>query len=332
MPVAGKAGVLGVRAPLLMPTVFPVDDRCERQSERASVSANPMTERLISTGVPAEAAWADEFDLVLERSTGLRSLGVSELIHFRELLYFLTWRDIKVRYKQTALGVGWAILQPVATMVIFTVIFGHVAKISTDGIPYPIFSYAALIPWLFFANAVQLSSTSLTVNPQLITKIYFPRLYLVMAPILAGLIDLVVAFGVLIAMVVYYGVAPSAFGLLALPLFLLLGFLATVGMSAWLAALNVKYRDIRFVVPFLIQSLLFATPVVYSTSSVSDPWRTLFGLNPMTAVVEGFRWALAGGSEPRAATLALSAVSGIVLFAYGFYYFRRTEKGFADVI
>ena len=296
------------------------------------MSANPTTERLIHTAAPAEAAWTAEFDHVLERTTGLRSIGVAELIRFRELLYFLTWRDIKVRYKQTALGVGWAILQPVLAMVIFTVIFGHVAKISTGGIPYPIFAYAALIPWLFFANAVQLSSTSLTVNPQLITKIYFPRLYLVMAPILAGLVDLVLAFGVLIAMMIFYGVAPSALGVLVLPLFLLLGFLATVGMSAWLAALNVKYRDIRFVVPFLIQSLLFATPVVYSTSSVSEPWRTLFGLNPLTAVVEGFRWALAGGSEPRPTTLALSAVSGLVLFAYGFYYFHRTEKGFADVI
>ena len=190
----------------------------------------------------------------------------------------------------------------------------------------------ALVPWLFFANGVQLSATSLTVNPTLITKVYFPRLYLVMAPIVAGLVDFALALLVLVGMMVWYGVLPSAAGTALLLPFLLLGMMTTVGASTWLAALNVKYRDVRFVVPFLVQILLFATPVVYSTSSVHAPWQMLFGLNPMTSVVEGFRWALAGASAPHASTVALSAIVGVGLFVSGFRYFHRTEKNFADLI
>jgi lipopolysaccharide transport system permease protein len=296
------------------------------------LSASPTTQQVVQSGKPNQPSWADDFDVVLQRTTGLRALGFGELLRFRELLYFLTWRDIKVRYKQTALGAGWAILQPLLTMILFTIVFGHVAKINTGRIPYPIFSYVALIPWLFFATAVQLSSTSLTVNPQLITKIYFPRLFLVMAPILAGLVDLALAFLVLVGLMVDYGIVPNALGVLMLVPLLGLAFMTTVGVSAWLAALNVKYRDIRFVVPFLIQSLLFATPVVYSISSMAEPWRMLFGLNPMTTVVEGFRWALAGGAAPPASMAALSVISAFTLFTYGFAYFHRTEKSFADLI
>src|SRR5438132_5134518 len=234
--------------------------------------------------------WGEEFDHVLEPTRGLRSFRAGELWEFRELLYFLTWRDIKVRYKQTALGVIWAVLQPVAGMLLFTFIFGHVAKISSGGIPYPIFSYSALLPWLFFANAVQLSSSALTVNPQLITKVYFPRIFLVMAPILAGVVDFLLAFLVLVGMMGYYGVTPDPVGTpLLLPL-LLLAFLTTVGVCAWLSALNVKYLDVRFVVPFLVQVWLFATPIVYSISSLGQPWRSLYGINPMASVVQGFRW------------------------------------------
>lgn len=277
-------------------------------------------------------SWTDDFDLVLEPTTGLRAFRFGELARFRELLYFLTWRDIKVRYKQTALGAGWAILQPLLAMLLFTVVFGRVARIGTGGIPYPLFSYAALVPWLLFANGVQLSSTSLTVNPQLITKVYFPRLYLVMAPIGAGLVDLLLALLVLFGIMGWYGVAPSAAGAALVVPFLLLALLTTVGTSAWLAALNVKYRDVRFVVPFLIQILLFATPIVYSASTVRMPWQILFGLNPMTVVVEGFRWAFAGGGAPNVSTAVLSAVVGVLVFATGFRYFHRTEKSFADVI
>jgi lipopolysaccharide transport system permease protein len=287
------------------------------------------------TTLPAEQAgssWPDDFDLVLQPTRGLPSLRLGELREFRELLYFLTWRDIKVRYKQTALGVVWAVLQPVLAMVLFTIVFGHVAKIDTGGIPYPIFSYAALVPWLFFANSVQLASNSLTVNPQLITRVYFPRIFLVMSPVLAGLVDFVLAFVVLIGLMAYYGVAPDAVGTVLLLPLMLLAFVTTVGVSAWLAALNVKYRDVRFVVPFLLQVWLFATPVVYSIGALGQPWKTLYGLNPMTAVVVGFRWALAGGPAPGAGTVILSTVSGIALFVLGYFYFHRAEKRFADVI
>ncbi len=277
-------------------------------------------------------AWTEEFDRVIEPTRGMRSFRVGELREFRELLYFLTWRDIKVRYKQTALGVAWAVLQPVLGMLLFTVIFGHVAKISSGGIPYPIFSYSALLPWLFFANAVQLSSNALTVNPQLITKVYFPRIFLVMAPILAGIVDFVLAFTVLIGLMVYYSVAPDAIGTLVLLPLSLVAFITTVGVSAWLSALNVKYRDIRFVVPFLVQIWFFATPVVYPIRHLGQPWTALYDLNPMVAVAEGFRWALAGGPELSGQAFAISAVSGLVLFVLGLYYFHRTEKSFADVI
>jgi lipopolysaccharide transport system permease protein len=217
-------------------------------------------------------------------------------------------------------------------MILFTIVFGHVAKISSGGVPYPIFSYSALVPWLFFANSVQLASNSLIVNPQLITKVYFPRLFLVTAPVIAGLVDFALAFFVLIGLMVYYGIAPDPVGTALLPLLLMLAFVSTVGVSAWLSALNVKYRDVRFVVPFLIQVWLFATPIVYSIAKVSEPWQTLFGLNPMTAVVEGFRWALAGGPQPAGGTVGLSVASGLAMLALGFYYFHRTQKSFADVI
>jgi lipopolysaccharide transport system permease protein len=280
----------------------------------------------------ASTAWADDFDLVLQPRRGLPSLRLRELWEFRELLYFLTWRDIKVRYKQTALGVAWAVLQPVLAMILFTVVFGHVAKIDTGGVPYPIFSYAALVPWMFFANSVQLSSMSLVVNPQLITKIYFPRIFLVMSPILAGLVDFLLAFVVLIGLMAYYGVTPDPLGTVLLLPMLLLAFALTVGTSAWLSALNVKYRDVRFAVPFLLQLWLFATPVAYSISNVSQPWRTLFGLNPMVTVVEGFRWALAGGPAPDGRTAAVSVAAGLAALILGVFYFHRTEKSFADVI
>jgi lipopolysaccharide transport system permease protein len=276
--------------------------------------------------------WEEDFDLVVEAKRGLPSLHLHELWQFRELLYFLTWRDIKVRYKQTALGVAWAVLQPVLAMILFTIVFGHVAKISSGGIPYPIFAYAALVPWMFFANSLQLASTSLIVNPQLITKVYFPRIFLVMAPILASVVDFLLAFVVLIGLMAYYAVTPDPVGTVLLLPLLLLAFVTTVGTSAWLSALNVKYRDVRFVVPFLVQLWLFATPVVYSIESLSQPWKTIFGLNPMATVVEGFRWALAGGPAPDGGTAALSVVTGIALLGLGVFYFHRTEKSFADVI
>lgn len=303
------------------------DARAYHEAMRSLTDASPG----LAPAVSAETS-IEDFDLVLEPRRGLRSLQLGEIWHFRELLYFLTLRDVKVRYKQTALGVAWAMLQPVLAMILFTIVFAHVAKIATGGIPYPIFSYSALVPWTFLAGAVQLSSSSLIVNPQLITKVYFPRIYLVTAPILAGFVDFLLSFLVLIGLMAYYGVSPDAVGTLLLPALLLLALATTIGVCSWLAALNVKYRDVRFVVPFLVQVWLFASPVVYAVTSLAEPWRSLYGLNPMTSVVEGFRWALAGGPPLDGVTAGLSVTSGTAILVLGLLYFHRTEKFFADVI
>jgi lipopolysaccharide transport system permease protein len=279
----------------------------------------------------AESGLADDFDVVLERSRGPRSLKLSELWAYRELLYFLTWRDVKVRYKQSVLGAGWAVLQPVTTMVLFTIVFGHVAKVSSQGIPYPVFSYSALVPWYLFAMSVQLSSLNLVSSSQLITKVYFPRIFLAASPAIAGLLDLGLAMLVLFVLMGYYGIAPSI-GAVALPAFVLMAFATSVGVGAWLSALNVKYRDVRYIVPFLVQIWFFATPVVYSIASLSQTWRALYALNPMTGVVEGFRWAFAGAPAPDGTTLLVSSFSALVIVVLGSYYFGRAERYFADLI
>ena len=273
----------------------------------------------------------DDFDVVVERTHGLPSVRPAELWAYRELLYFLTWRDIKVRYKQTVLGVSWAVLQPVLAMILFTIVFGHVAKVSSSGIPYPIFSYSALVAWYFFATSTQSASNSLVGNTQLVTKVYFPRIFVVASPVLGAAVDFALAFLILVALMVYYGIAPTI-GVVALPAFFLLAAAAATGLGAWLAALNVKYRDVRFVVPFLLQLWLFATPIVYSIDKLHEPWRTLFGINPMAGVVLGFRWALAGGAAPSGLLVLASALSGLVILVAGVLYFGRTEKTFADVI
>jgi lipopolysaccharide transport system permease protein len=273
----------------------------------------------------------DDFDIVVERTRGLPSIRPRELWAYRELLYFLTWRDVKVRYKQTVLGVAWAMLQPVLAMILFTIVFGHVAKISSSGIPYPIFAYSALVPWYFFATSAQSASNSLVGNTQLVTKVYFPRIFVVASPVLGAAVDFALAFLILVGLMVYYGIAPSI-GVVALPGFFLLAAATATGLGAWLAALNVKYRDVRFVVPFLLQLLLFATPIVYSIDALRELWRTLFGMNPMAGVVLGFRWALAGGAAPPGLTVLVSAFSGLAVLVAGLLYFARTEKTFADVI
>ena len=290
------------------------------------------TTEAVSVGARAEPFLEAEFDRVIAPTRGLPSFRLREVWEFRELLYFLTWRDIKVRYKQTALGVVWAILQPVLSMVIFTLVFTRVAPIGTGGIPYPIFSFSGLVPWLFFANSVLLASNSLIVNPQLISKIYFPRIFLVVSPVFAGLVDFALAFVVLIGLMVYYGISPNPEATILLVPLMVLAFATAVGVSAWLSALNVKYRDVKFVVPFLIQFWFFATPVVYPISSLGEPWKSIYGINPMASVVEGFRWALADGPPLDGITTALSVVSGIALLFAGLFYFYRTEKRFADVI
>ncbi|HEX8160371.1 MAG TPA: ABC transporter permease [Pyrinomonadaceae bacterium] len=264
-------------------------------------------------------------------SRGWVSLRLGELWAYRELLYFLVWRDIKVRYKQTALGAAWAVIQPFFTMVVFSLFFGRLGKMPSDGIPYPIFAYAALVPWTFFANGLTESSNSLVGSANLIRKVYFPRLAVPVAAVLAGLVDFAVAFAVLVGMMLYYGVAPTA-NVLWLPLFLLLALAAALGTGLWLSALNVQFRDVRYVVPFVTQFWLFATPIAYPSSLLPEPWRTLYGLNPMAGVVEGFRWTLLGTNTKPGAMVALSALVAALLLAGGAFYFRRMEKTFADVV
>ncbi len=269
--------------------------------------------------------------LFIRPQTGWTSVGLKELWEYRELLYFLTWRDIKVRYKQTVLGAAWAIIQPFFMMVVFSLFFGYLARVPSDGIPYPVFAYCALLPWQLFAHALTESSNSLVANERLITKVYFPRLIVPISAVLGGLLDFAIAFVILILMMAYYGVRPT-WAIVTLPAFLLLAIVTALGVGLWLSALNVKYRDVRYTISFLIQFWLFATPVAYSSSLVPARWRALYGLNPMAGVVEGFRWALLGKSEGPGALLAVSVAVVILILIGGLYYFRRMEAEFADVV
>lgn len=269
--------------------------------------------------------------LRIEPSHGFVPLKITELWEYRELLYFLVWRDIKVRYKQTALGVLWAIIQPVLTMVVFSIFFGKLGKLSSDGIPYPIFSFAALVPWTLFSNGLTQATNSLVASSNLIKKVYFPRLIIPIATVLAGVIDFLLAFGVLLVLMIFYGITPTI-NTLWLPVFLLLTIIASLAVSLWLSALNVEYRDIRYVIPFLTQIWLFATPIAYSSTLLSEPWRTIYGLNPMVGVVEGFRWALLGTNTQPGMMAIASAAAALVLLFSGAFYFRRMEKTFADTI
>ena len=268
---------------------------------------------------------------VIEPSRGWVSLGLHELWEYRELLYFLAWRDIKVRYKQTALGAAWAIIQPFFTMVIFSVFFGKLGRMPSDGVPYPIFSYAALVPWTFFANGLNQSSNSLVSGAQLIRKVYFPRLIVPIAAIASGLIDFILAFLVLVAMMLYYGMVPTA-NVVWLPAFLLLALITSLGVSLWLSALNVQYRDVRYVLPFITQFWLFATPIAYPSTLLSEPWRSLYGINPMVGVVEGFRWALLGTNTRPGVMIIISSLMALLILVSGAFYFRRMEKTFADLV
>ena len=266
-----------------------------------------------------------------QASTGWAWPKLRELWEYRELLYFFAWRDIKVRYKQTVMGVLWAIIQPLVTMVIFSLFFGRLAKIPSDGLPYPVFSYAALVPWTFFANALTQASNSLVLSANMIKKIYFPRLSLPIATVLAGIIDFVLAFIVLLGIMLYYGLVPTI-NILWLPLFFLLALITSLGVSLWLSAMNVQFRDVRYTVPILTQVWLFVTPIAYPSSLLSEPWRTLYGLNPMAGVVEGFRWALLGTDTAPGPMTIVSALVALLLFVSGAFYFRRMEQGFADVL
>lgn len=297
-----------------------------------------MTEVIVeeqSEAVPTPAPRAElapAYHLRIEPSRGWVSLKLRELWEYRELLYFLTWRDVKVRYKQTVLGAAWAIIQPLMTMVVFSLFFGNLAKIPSDGIPYPIFSYAALVPWTFFANGMGQSSNSLVGAANLIKKIYFPRLVIPISSVISGVVDFALAFVVLLGMMLAYGIVPTL-NVVFLPFLLLLAFVTALGVGMWLSAMNVQFRDVRYIIPFLTQFWMFATPIAYPSSLIeNDLLRTLYGLNPMTGVVEGFRWALLDTDTAPGPILLVSTLAAIGLLVSGAYYFRRMEKTFADVV
>ncbi len=267
---------------------------------------------------------------VIHASSGRGSDKLRELWIYRELVYFLSWRDIKVRYKQTALGIGWAVIQPFFTMVVFSLFFGKLGQIPSDGLPYPVFTYTALLPWTFFANSLFMASNSLVNNTNLITKVYFPRIAIPLSTVISGLLDFLIAFIVLLGMMIFYKIWPTT-AIIFLPLFLLLAMMTSLGTALWFSALNVQYRDIRYVIPFLTQFWLFMTPVAYPSSLLSESWRVLYGLNPMVGVVEGFRWALLGTASP-SATIGVSIGAASVFFIGGVIYFQKMEEFFADVV
>jgi lipopolysaccharide transport system permease protein len=273
--------------------------------------------------------------IVIEPSHGWVNLQLRALWQYRELLYFLVWRDIKVRYKQTALGVAWVVLQPVISMLVFSGLFGVLLKVPSGGVPYPIFAYTALIPWTYFASSLNRSSTNLVDSANLITKVYFPRLVIPLSGVLSGLLDFAVAFVMLGVLMLFYRIAPTA-AVILLPLFLLLALLTALGFGLWLSALNVRYRDIRLMVPFIVQIWMYLTPVVYGSNLIPERFRWLLGLNPMTGVVEGFRWALLGrnlaDAQAPGPLFAVSVLIALLVLFTGAIYFRRTERTFADII
>jgi lipopolysaccharide transport system permease protein len=292
-----------------------------------------------SPGIGRGAGGEGSAVLFLRPSRGLANLNLKDLWIYRELVYFLTWRDLKVRYKQTVLGAAWAIIQPLIQMVIYTLLFHGIAKLGSEGLPYPLFNYAALLPWGLFTKAISDAARSLVTNRSMITKVYFPRLVIPVSSILSGLVDFGIAFVVLIGLVIYYHVNPAAGfdfkftpALLTLPFFLLLAIITSLGVSLWFSALNVLYRDVGYVIPFLTQVWFFITPIVYSSTEIKGRWQLLYSLNPMTGVVEGFRWALFGVEYTHASMLAISTLVSLVVLITGLFYFRSMERTFADEI
>jgi lipopolysaccharide transport system permease protein len=286
----------------------------------------------VDAGVDAPAAPAAPTEpLVLKPRSGWQTLELGALWRYRELLWFLAWRDIQLRYKQTVLGAAWAILQPLFTMIVFSVFFGALARMPSDGLPYPVFVLCALLPWQLFAYALTQSSNSVVAEQRLITKVYFPRLIIPLASVLSGLVDFLVAFALLIAFMAWYGVYPG-WAIVAVPFFCLLALASALAVGLWLSALTVQYRDFRYTIPFLTQLWLFASPVAYPSSLVPEPWRVWYGLNPMAGAIDGFRWALLGSADAPGWQLAVSVVTVLAMLVGGLYYFRRVERSFADVV
>jgi lipopolysaccharide transport system permease protein len=280
----------------------------------------------LATESPESDGWT-----VIRPNAVWRVLDWQEIAHYRELLFFLVWKDIKVRYKQTILGVGWVLFQPLLALAIFSLIFGRLAKMPSDGVPYPVYAYAGLLPWMYFVRALTTAPTSLTTNPDLIRKVYFPRYLVPVSTLLSGVIDFGIGLLAFAVLMPAYGVGLSAQAVF-LPAFFALAFVASVGISLWLSALNVRFRDVRALLPFLAQVWLYASPVVYPASLIPEAWRPVYALNPMVGVIEGFRWALLGTEIPIASSVAVSTVSGLLLLATGMHFFRRGERVFADVI
>jgi len=268
---------------------------------------------------------------VIRPSNGWSFPDFKEIWEYRELLYFFVWRDIKIRYKQTVLGASWAVIQPFFTMVVFSIFFGKLAGIPSEGIPYPIFVYCALVPWSYFANALTKASNSMVSQRGIITKVYFPRLIIPLASVLSGLLDFAIAFIVFIGMMLYYGILPSP-AVLLVPLLVLLSMATALGVGLWFSALNVIYRDVQYAVPFGIQFWMFATPIAYSSSLVPEAWRLLYGINPMVGVIEGFRWALLGRASGLGLMFIMSTLFVLLVLVTGLIYFRRMERTFADVV
>lgn len=268
----------------------------------------------------------------IEAQRGWLALDLRELWAYRELVYFFVWRDIKVRYKQTVIGAAWAILQPVLTMLVFSLFFGKLAKIPSQGLPYPIFYYSALLPWMYFTTAVQGATNVVVEQQRVITKTYFPRVVLPIASVMSGLLDFAISFVVLLIMLAAYRIVPSARAVIWLPVFTLLAVLTALGVGLWLSALNAMYRDVRYVVPFLVQFWMFASPVAYPSSLVPVKWRWLYGLNPMAGVIEGFRWSLTGHGEPPGILLTASSAAVVLLVFTGLVYYHAVEGTMADVV
>lgn len=278
------------------------------------------------------SAQAAEGPVVMVKPTkGWPSLKLDEIWAYRELLYFLVWRDVKVRYKQTALGAAWAILQPLLTMVVFTFVFGRFARVPSNGLPYPLFSFTALLPWQYFASAMSNSSVSVVNNANLVSKVYFPRFIVPLASAIAPIVDFAIAFVILLGMMLFYGIIPT-WRVATLPLFLLLAFITSVAVGLWLSALNVRYRDVGHIIPFLVQIWMFVSPIAYPSHLVPERWRLLYGLNPLAGVVEGFRWALLGNGQPPGMLVLASLAMVLLILVSGVCYFQRTEDTFADVI
>lgn len=303
------------------------------QTEKKPITASPaLTSKGTESNIAVKVETNVDLPVIrLQPSKGWVPVKLGELWEYRELLFFMIWRDIKVRYKQTILGMSWAIIQPFFTMIVFSLFFGRLAQVPSDGIPYPIFSYAALVPWGFFANGLTGASNSLVASSNLLKKVYFPRLVIPISTVLGGVVDFVVAFVVLLLMMLYFGITPTI-NVIWLPFFLLLALITSLGVGLWFAAMSVQFRDVRYAIGFLVQIWLFATPIAYPSSMLEEPWKTLYGLNPMAGVVEGFRWALLGTDTAPGPMIIVSFIVATLLLISGLFYFRRMEKGFADLV